>query len=112
MAIDLTPDEVNLLIGLAKRALWSPVETRRTLQASGVNLTPANFYSDIPLISDIQDSFEYVQEAEGVAPYDLTGLFDSKRMGEFIESIAVYSHEFDPPLEGDTTNPAGFFWRN
>lgn len=112
MAIELSPDEVRILIGLAKRALWGPLEIRRALQTSGVNVTPANFYSDIPLIFDIEGSFEYVQEADGLAPYDLANLFDSKRIGDFIESIAGYSHEFNPPVEGDPVNPAGFFWGN
>lgn len=112
MAVELSPDELRVLIGLAKRALWSPLETRRALQANGVNLTPANFYSDIPLIADVEDSFEYIQEADGTAPYDFPGLFDRTRIQDFIQSIAGYADEFDPPVDGDVTNPAGFFWGN
>ena len=59
MSNELTDKEMNQLIMLAKRVLWSSPETREKIQQQKVNITPANFYSDIPLIHEIENSFEY-----------------------------------------------------
>lgn len=109
---DLSPAEFRTLVALAKRALWASPELRKGLQSHGVNITPANFYSNIPLVSDIESSFEYEQEAAGIAPYDSTGLFDRQGIANFIGSIAMFADAFDPPLEGDPGHPEGFFWKN
>jgi hypothetical protein len=109
---ELAPDEIRRLISLAKRALWSGLDVRAALQSSGVNITPANFYSSVPLLRDLDDSFEYAEEAAGVAPYASTGLFDAARTAAFVESIAMYADEFDPPMDGDPRDPSGFYWGN
>jgi hypothetical protein len=109
---DLSEQEFQQLLALARRALWQDTETRRRLQAGGVNLTPANFYSSVPLVSDIEQSFEYAEEAQGLAPYAVGGLFDDDAIRAFTRDMAAYAHEFDPPVEGDRECPDGYFWNN
>ena len=54
--------ELQQLIALARTALWQDREVKRRLQAAGVNLTPANFYSSVPLVQEVEDSFELAEE--------------------------------------------------
>jgi hypothetical protein len=96
---------------LAKRSLWASRETRRRVQDFGVNITPANFYSSVPLIADLEGSFEFREAESGVAPY-ASSLFDPDRIAEFGERMQVFADEFDPPRDGDPQQPAGFFWGN
>jgi hypothetical protein len=108
----LSEKELRLLISLAKKVLWADKETKRTIQEAGVNIVPANFYSTVPLVGDVEGSFEYREEAAGTPPYEIGGLFDRKAMRAFVERIAMYAREFDPPVEGDRDDPSGFFWGN
>ena len=48
MTDKLTKEELDKLIELAKRTLWSSPKIRKKIQENGINITPANFYSDIP----------------------------------------------------------------
>ena len=105
----LTESEFNTLIRLSKKALWSSPETRSKIQANGVNIIPANFYSNIPLIEEIRSSFEYRNGKEEI--YN-SGLFVKKKIKDFIELLSTYTKEFSPPIEGDIKNPGSFFWNN
>ena len=110
--MDLSDDQFRTLVLLARKALWAGSEVKRKLQSLGVNITPANFYSNIPLVEDIEFSFEYAEVAAGRPPYEASGLFDRQQISEFLEAIDAYANEFSPPLEGDRDNPDGFFWKN
>lgn len=105
----LSPEELRELIRLARKALWSDVETKKAIQASGVNVIPANFYSTVPGMEEIENSFEYAAGAD-TEIYNDTGLFDAEKIGDFLETIRPYAREFDPPLEADETD--GFYWKN
>ena len=87
----------------------SPPEIRRKLQNERINITPANFYSSIPLIEEIEKSFEY--RTPNAEIYN-SRIFDKESICEFIEGISKYSCEFTPPEDGDKDNPKGFFWKN
>jgi hypothetical protein len=103
---------LGLLPALAvmlKRLVWAPAAVRDELQRSGVNVVPANFYSNIPSIEEVRDSFEY---ATPLPPYLDTRIFDDGLMLSFLEQLMPYAAEFDPPQDGDENAPAGFFWRN
>lgn len=103
----LREDELAYLISFAKRALWAPPEVRRRIQEAGVNITPATFYSDVPLVDEVVGSFEYRGDSP---PYP--DLFDLDRMRAALEVLLPYSEEFDPPLDGDLAAPVEYFWRN
>lgn len=105
----LTDEEMQQLILLAKKVLWAPAEVRRQLQENRINITPANFYSNVPLVSDIETSFEYRNEGEEV--YN-SGLFDPDKIGEFIDALCEYSEEFSPPLEAADAPENSYYWRN
>lgn len=108
----LTEKQLEQLWFLARKALWEDKEVKRYLQAGGVNLTPANFYSTVPLVEDVEQSFEYAEAESGQAPYAAGGLFDQAAVVDFTRLIGKYAHELDVPIEGDRDNPEGFFWRN
>ena len=105
----LSDEEFRVLISLAKRVLWSAPEVRRRIQQHKVNIIPANFYSNIPLVDDVNDSFEYRVEDEEVFN---SGIFDKEIISQFMGQLDRYADEFDPSLDGDRDNPAGFFWGN
>jgi Methyltransferase domain len=106
---DFTREEFATLLKLARRAVWASPVTRRALQEHRINVIPATFYSDIPLLADLDTSFEFAF-ADG--PYNSPKVFDRPRMEKFLADIGKYADEFDPPVEGDPENPQGYFWRN
>ena len=55
----LLKSEFDLLIKLAKKVLWSDIETREVIQQHKLNITPVNFYSNIPSVKEVRESFEY-----------------------------------------------------
>lgn len=97
------------LAALLKRLIWAPVAVRDELQRNGVNIVPAHFYSSIPSIDEVRNSFEYL--APGL-PYLDTGIFDHDLMLGILEKLTPYAAEFSPPQEDDENHPAGFFWGN
>ncbi len=106
---EISDEELNILIGLAKKVLWSSQETRKKLQNAKVNIIPANFYSDIPLIDDVLNSFEYRSSNSEI--YN-SGIFNQETILDFVDCISDYSNEFSPPENGDLDNPKEYFWRN
>ncbi len=107
--IEAGTEEFKTLVYLAKRAIWANLETRRELNRYGINIVPANFYSEIPTVDSIEESFEF-QVAEG--PYNSPRVFDPTTLRYFLSQIDVYADEFSPPPQGDKKNPAGYFWGN
>jgi hypothetical protein len=105
----LTQDEFQTLIKLAKKVLWCDRETKRKIQKEGIHIIPARFYSEIPTVEEVENSFEY-RDAEGV--FNSQKIFNKDRISEFLQKIKVYASEFDPPLHGDVDNPTSFFWKN
>ncbi len=105
----LSDDELRMLTGLARRAVWAAPDTRAALQAARINVTPANFYASIPSLDELDAAFEY--RPDEPEPFN-GGLFDAGRMEAEIAALVPFAAEFDPPAEGDAADPAGFFWRN
>ncbi|MCR9062141.1 MAG: hypothetical protein NXI02_32815, partial [Rhodobacteraceae bacterium] len=104
---DLTDGEFTQLFQLARRVLWSNHQTRRKLQGLGINIVPANFYSEIPTHDELEASFEFAEDA----PFD-GPMFDTAQMVAFAtENLLPYCEEFTPPA----TNPHApetreYFW--
>lgn len=103
----LREDEFAYLISFAKRALWSPPDVRRRIQDHGINITPANFYSEVPLVTDIEGSFEYDMD-----PPPYVDLFDHDRVARTMEHLAPHAEEFAPPRRADPDDPTQFHWDN
>lgn len=103
---------MGLLPALAvmlKRLVWAPAEVRDELQKNGVNVIPANFYSNIPSIKEVRGSFEY---AAASPPYLDASIFDDGLMLDILAKLMPYAAEFDPSQDGDENDPVGFFWKN
>lgn len=109
---ELAPEELRTLIALAKKALWADRATRSAIQQAGLHVVPSNFYSSTPSIDDVEHSFEYAAELDGIAPYLDGGLYCGERVRAFVESLLDFAREFSPPEEGDRENPEGYFWGN
>jgi hypothetical protein len=93
-----------------QRLVWEPKEVRREVQKQGVNVIPANFYSSVPSIDEIETSFEY---KEGAPPYLNESIFNAGRLREFLAELIPFAHAFEPPTQGDEKTCAdGFFWEN
>ncbi|NOT12356.1 MAG: class I SAM-dependent methyltransferase [Methylococcaceae bacterium] len=102
--------EIKLLIMLAKRYLRADKEIRKKIQEQGINLIPENFYSNIPSLANIENSFEY-RDTDS-APYNSPQVFNPEVMRGFMSVLSQYASEFEPPKEGDKENPQSFFWGN
>ncbi|MEL0588107.1 MAG: class I SAM-dependent methyltransferase [Planktothrix rubescens PR222] len=106
----ITHDELNLLIKLAKKVLWCDRETKRKIEKQGLHIIPARFYSEIPTIGEVENSFEYRDLEKGAFHSDK--IFNPKKMLNFLQEIQVYADEFNPPELGDIDSPKNFFWKN
>lgn len=93
-----------------KKFLWASLDDRRIIENAGVKVTPCNFYSSVPSIMEVENSFEYL---EGQPPYAKCNIFgspDSSR--DLLNTLTRYSSEFEPPEEDHPEEPTGFFWKN
>lgn len=92
------------------RKLWGSPAFHRATQAVGVNLVPVNFYSNVPSVAEIEDSFEYKGDAP---PYLDSKAFDEQRLRTTLEMLIPYAVDFNPDIDGDEATCAnGFFWKN
>jgi hypothetical protein len=105
----LTSQEIVSLVLLSRKALRADKETRRIIQSHGVNIIPANFYSNIPGVDEIENSFEF-RFPKG--PYNSPAIFDHAAMVKFLKRLDRYAAEFDPPAECDAAAPREYCWRN
>ena len=105
----LTSEELRTLVRLGHKALGADQETRRHLQSFKINVVPANFYSDIPTVSEFENSFEF-KFPDG--PYNTESIFDPKALSDFLAVLDGYADEFMPPAEGSREKPSGYFWGN
>jgi hypothetical protein len=99
---------VATLVGLMRQYVHSPAETRRVFNEAGVHLSPADFYSPIPTVDEIERSFEYT----GEPPYMDRALFDREHLASALASLQPYAWEFAPPADGDAHRPGSYFWNN
>lgn len=105
----LTEEELSTLVSLARRVLYTTPEFQKKIQAHKVNITPADFYSVIPSIDDINNSFEYNDDNKEI--YN-SGIFNKEKIQGFMEKIGIYVEEFSPPREGSMEDPEEYFWNN
>lgn len=99
-----------LLAVLLKSLMWARPEVREEMQRNGVNIIPVHFYSTVPSIEEIRNSFEFVS-SEG-PPYLDASIFDVHYMRQVLNELMQYANEFNPPAQGDEANPTGYFWGN
>lgn len=105
----LTEKELSAAIPIIQKLVWADENQREKLQALGLNVIPANFYSSIPSIVDVKNSYEY---ADSSIPYLDEALFDKDALREELSAFVAYSVDFAPPENGDKENGDYFFWNN
>lgn len=108
----LLKSEFDLLIKLAKKVLWADLETRELIQQHKLNITPANFYSNIPSVAEVRESFEYRDAEQQTGSYFSETIFSRERTENFLTDLYQYAKEFDPPLDKPTNNDRSFYWNN
>lgn len=87
------PAEVDALGGLLSRLVYAPSSLRQRLQdRHGVTLTRADFYSAIPTITELEQSFAdpSLLRLDDIFP-------DPAMMIAELDRLFAVSHEFDPP---------------
>lgn len=104
---DLSPKEFEQLHALAKRILWTNHDTRQRMQRLGINIVPANFYSEIPTHDEIAASFEYAQQWALNSP-----LFDIGEMVRWVDSLVPHAQDFAPPAAKPAGDELAFYWNN
>jgi len=109
-------DEADLFAGSWDRflsdahvSLWSGVDKRRSMQALGFNLVPADFYSSIPTISDLDATFE----SDNGKPIPIySEVFDPIAIKAYVDHLLPYAAELVCPDFDDENKCKGFFWNN
>jgi hypothetical protein len=84
-------------------------EDRSIFEKEGIHIIPANFYSSIPSIEEIENSFEYSCVDP---PYRLKSVFNNATITKTLRMLLKYAHEFTPPRDGDKNQCSRFFWNN
>jgi len=72
-------------------------------------LIPADFYSSVPLLRDLETTFEGVEGGRHPL-YDR--IFDRAVMTQYLQAMDDFADEFDPPVAGDEAACTAFFWGN
>ncbi len=89
------PAEMTELGTRLRRLLYAPAELREKLQEQGVSIVPANFHSEVPLLSEVRASF-----SDDNAPA-YHGCFDADILRRTLGELQAYSGEFDPPVTAE-----------
>ena len=92
-----------------QKLLWADQTDRRRLEGYGLNLIPANFYSNTPSISEVLSSYEYT---ESNPPYLNCGIFDQQKLRAELSELVAYSADFAPAETGDDETCTSYFWKN
>jgi hypothetical protein len=98
------PAELDALGYVLGRLLYSPSSIRRLLQDKfGVTITRADFYAEIPTVTDLERAFATpsLLKLDSIFP-------DNAAMLAELERLMEVSHEFDPPLQ--TSKLGEFAW--
>lgn len=106
--MDANPKPDSELITRLQQLLWADAATRRLLQEHGLHLTPANFYSTVPGIAELD-----AIAARGVAhPFLDPGVFREVGLQRGMREVEPHAGELHAPHDDDPDAPAGFFWNN
>jgi Methyltransferase domain len=104
-------DDIDLdrLIADCQRLLSAPAGVRQRLEDNGVMLLPANFYSAVPLLKDLDVTFEGADDCRHPL---YQRIFDRAVVARSLQRMDEFADEFDPPVAGDEANCSEYFWGN
>ena len=101
--------ERRVLRSIGKKMLLGGQKKRRFIQSLGLNVIPSNFYSNVPSLEEIDQSFEYTSAEP---PYADSGIFSMENMLSELLELSKCTESFDPPHSGDEENCQSYFWDN
>jgi len=103
--------DINLerFISECQRLVRAPGAVRQRMEDNGVMLIPADFYSAVPLLRDLDRTFEGV---EGDRRPLYGRIFDHAVVAQYLQRMDDFANEFDPPVSGDEAACTEFFWGN
>lgn len=105
----VTDKEFNAALPVMQKLLWADPQDRQRLQSLGLTVTPSNFYSSTPSLSEIASSYEY---NEPEPPYLNCGLFDQETLRSELLKLVPHAAEFEPAQVGDKETCTSYFWKN
>ena len=92
------------------KLLWADPKIRSHIQENyGLSIIPSNFYSNVPSLKEVEESFEYRED--GKFSQSLI-LFNNKIMLDVLNMLMQYVYEFNPPKQGNESACKDFFWEN
>jgi len=96
--------EIQELGIVLRHLVYGPSKLRKRLQELGATITRTDFYAELTLISEIEDTFRANRNLI------LDHVFEDKAfLASNLTALAEFSFEFDPPV---TNVPGQFFWEN
>lgn len=109
--VNQTLQDACQMISFSKlsKLIFTHSKVRKFFERRGVNITPSNFYSTIPSMMEIENSFEYKEKAP---PYLDPKIFDAELLRETLRQLIPYSEDFSPAQDGDEDNCTEFYWGN
>lgn len=106
-------NKISILLNELKEVVWADRSLRRVVEDAGIKVSPCNYYSGIPSLAEIENSFEYSDGFQDKPPYCDSDIFSSpEESRQLLEAIVDYSDEFQPPEDGNEESPERFFWKN
>jgi len=101
---------LSRVVRVLHRYLGGGRVTKSFFNAAGLHVLPANFYSTVPSVDEVNESFEQLGEE---VPYLDPEVFDADEMVAFLDQIDRYGAEFDMPKTSPTVpNLGDFYWDN
>lgn len=98
-------DEIRELGMTLANLVYSPSKLRKRLQDFGATITRTDFYSELPLIAEVEETFRSDNNI------DFGSVFpDNNFLLDYLAELAVYSSEFDPPLTSSKSTE--FSWNH
>lgn len=94
--------EIDELARVLNRLLYAPSQIRGRLQDLGVNVVPANFYSEVPSIVDVENPTSHSAA--------FTEVFDPALLASWLDKLDPFAEEFTPAQ--DPQAPGEFGWNN
>ena len=101
--------DLDRFIAQCQRMLGAPPELRRRIEDAGVMLAPANYCSSVPLLAELETTFEGAEGSRLPAYYRV---FNHAAITRSLAGMAEFADEFDPPIAGDEENCTGYYWDN
>jgi len=96
----------GLLINAAFYQVRAKKAVQRVLEKAGMNVVSCNFYSSVPSITEIENSFEYSSVQPPYAASPIFGLPETSL--DLLETLIGFSSEFQPAEEGSEESPVVF----